>query len=186
MLLAAFCPACGRKAGYKQINKIAFVFVMLHGSQVSYIVLRCPTFCPLWLLRWSPCVDPGPFSILGNPHLQWSKSRHFICCCGPTCSVWGGKEGEEGGRKRCFCLPPEYVLLASPADPVSGGRRASVQALQGWVATAAVSCTNLLLLLLLGLAGCSLSPESHAAQPEEVGLQAEPPPSPHGGQQQES
>lgn len=88
-------------------------------------------------------------------------------------------------------LPSEHVLLSSPADatcrcdallPVLRPREPAFRA---------HSCgPDLLRRRLgprwlgrrgLGLAGSALRPERHAAQPHEVGLETQPPPSPHRG-----
>ena len=86
-------------------------------------------------------------------------------------------------------LPSEHVLLSSPAD--AAGRRDALLPVLGHCEPAfrARRCgPDLLRRRLgpgrlgrrgLGLAGRALRPERHAAQPHEVGLETQPPPSPH-------
>lgn len=87
-------------------------------------------------------------------------------------------------------LPSKHVLLSSPADaaghhgallPVLGHREPAFRA---------CGCESDLLLRLgsgrlgrrrLRLASRALRPERHTAQPHEVGLETQPPPSPHRG-----
>lgn len=91
-------------------------------------------------------------------------------------------------------LPSEHVLLSSPAD--AAGRRGALLPVLGHRKPAFRACRrgpNLLRRRLgpgrlgrrrLGLAGGALRPDRHAAQPHEVGLETQPPPSPHRGRRE--
>lgn len=113
-------------------------------------------------------------------------------------------EVQEGGRvENCQAevpqmrpahLPSEHVLLSSPAD--AAGRRGALLPVLGHRKPAFRACCrgpNLLRRRLgpgrlgrrrLGLAGGALRPDRHAAQPHEVGLETQPPPSPHRGRRE--
>lgn len=88
-------------------------------------------------------------------------------------------------------LPSKHVLLSSPADPVgSRGALLAVLRHREHAFRARRRGSDLLRRRLgpgrlgrwrLGLASRALRPERHAAQPHEVGLQTQPPPSPHRG-----
>lgn len=114
------------------------------------------------------------------------------------------KEVQGGGRMescqaevpqmRPAHLPSEHVLLSSPAD--AAGRRGALLPVLGHRKPAFGACRrgpNLLRRRLgprrlgrrrLGLAGGALRPDRHAAQPHEVGLETQPPPSPHRGRRE--
>lgn len=87
-------------------------------------------------------------------------------------------------RAKVAFLPPEHVLLASPADAVGGGgggRCASFQAPQDRVAASICTVRRTTLPLL---PSGSMRPERHTPQPKEIRLQAKRPPSPHRGRQE--
>lgn len=86
-------------------------------------------------------------------------------------------------RAKVAFLPPEHVLLASPADAVGGGggRCASFQAPQDRVAASICTLRRTTLPLL---PSGSVRPERHTPQPKEIRLQAKRPPSPHRGRQE--
>ncbi|XP_021573610.1 uncharacterized protein LOC110596604 [Carlito syrichta] len=86
-------------------------------------------------------------------------------------------------------LPSEHVLLSSPAD-AAGGRGTLLPVLRCQKPAFGARCSGPDLLRRrlgprrlgkrgLGLAGRALRPERHAAQPHEVGLETQPPASPH-------
>lgn len=91
-------------------------------------------------------------------------------------------------------LPSKHILLSSPAD--AAGRRGALLPVLGHREPAfrARRCgPDLLRRRLgpgrlgrrrLGLAGRALRPERHEAQPHEVGLETQPPPSPHRGRRE--
>lgn len=104
---------------------------------------------------------------------------------------WDGKLPNAGSPPPPAHLPSEHVLLSSPADaagcrgalltvlrhsePAFRARRRGPDLLRrrlgpGWLGR-----------WRLGLASRALRPERHAAQPHEVGLETQPPPSPHRG-----
>lgn len=91
--------------------------------------------------------------------------------------------------------PSEHVLLSSPADAAS--RCGALLPVLGHREPAFRACRRRRPDLLrrrlgpgqlgrrrLGLAGSALHPERHAAQPHEVRLETQPPPSPHRGRQE--
>lgn len=85
-------------------------------------------------------------------------------------------------RAKVAFLPPEHVLLASPADSVGGGGRcASFQAPQDRVAASIRTLRRTTLPLL---PSGSMRPERHTPKPKEIRLQAKRPPSPHRGRQE--
>lgn len=89
-------------------------------------------------------------------------------------------------------LPSKHVLLSSPAD--AAGRHRALLSVLGHREPAFGARRrgpDLLRRLLgpgrlgrLGLAGHALRPDRHAAEPDEVGLETLPPPSPHRGRQE--
>lgn len=101
---------------------------------------------------------------------------------------------DEVPRMRPAHLPSEHVLLSSPAD--AAGRHGALLPVLGHRELAFRACRRgpdllrrrlgpgQLGRLRLGLAGRALRPERHAAQPHEVGLETQPPPSPHRGRQE--
>ena len=91
-------------------------------------------------------------------------------------------------------LPSEHVLLSSSADaagrrgallavlrhrePAFGARRRGPDLLRGRLGPGRLGRRR------LGLASRALRPERHATQPHEIGLQTQPPPSPHRGRRE--
>lgn len=107
---------------------------------------------------------------------------------------WDGKLPRVGSPAAYCHLPSEHVLLSSPAD-AAGSRGALLTVLRHreHAFRARRRGSDLLRWRLgpgrlgrwrLGLASRALRPERHAAQPHEVGLQTQPPPSPHSGRRE--